>query len=248
MGDLVADRQRDRSACLADAVGAGRRVRRRGGELRGRRAPGGLPARQRRPATCPRFARGSRVFRAADRRTGSTRPRRPARRSANGMSRIWRCRIAREPGRWACRCDACQEAFQDRFGETDAGDGHSRGRGVRRRSARRHAPLAGRRRASDAVCRARSCCCRRELRPRAVARRCRRCRASATSGHDRILGLRRDPPSDDARLPDRSGRRRILAATAGTDAEPLGWVQAFGVPAGREQEIERGDRDHATQE
>jgi len=32
---------------------------------------------------------------------------------------------------------------------------------------------------------------------------------------------------------------RILEATAGTDAEPLGWVQAFGVPAGREPEVER---------
>jgi hypothetical protein len=32
---------------------------------------------------------------------------------------------------------------------------------------------------------------------------------------------------------------RILEATAGTGAEPLGWVQAFGVPAGREPEVER---------
>ncbi|MCD6033928.1 MAG: hypothetical protein K0S78_6114, partial [Thermomicrobiales bacterium] len=32
---------------------------------------------------------------------------------------------------------------------------------------------------------------------------------------------------------------RTLQATAGTDAEPLGWVQAFGVPAGREPEVER---------
>ena len=32
---------------------------------------------------------------------------------------------------------------------------------------------------------------------------------------------------------------RILAATAGTAAAPVGWVQAFGVPAGREPEIER---------
>ena len=32
---------------------------------------------------------------------------------------------------------------------------------------------------------------------------------------------------------------RIAAATLGTDAEPLGWVQAFRVPAGREAEIER---------
>jgi hypothetical protein len=32
---------------------------------------------------------------------------------------------------------------------------------------------------------------------------------------------------------------RMLAATAGTRAEPLGWVQAFDVPAGREAEIEQ---------
>jgi hypothetical protein len=32
---------------------------------------------------------------------------------------------------------------------------------------------------------------------------------------------------------------RILEATAGTDAEPLGWIQAFGIPAGREPEVER---------
>ena len=33
--------------------------------------------------------------------------------------------------------------------------------------------------------------------------------------------------------------RRTLEATAGTHAEPMGWVQAFGVPAGRELEVER---------
>jgi hypothetical protein len=32
---------------------------------------------------------------------------------------------------------------------------------------------------------------------------------------------------------------RILEATAGTSAAPMGWVQAFAVPAGREPEIER---------
>jgi hypothetical protein len=32
---------------------------------------------------------------------------------------------------------------------------------------------------------------------------------------------------------------RILEATAGTVAEPMGWVQAFGVPAGREAEVEQ---------
>lgn len=32
---------------------------------------------------------------------------------------------------------------------------------------------------------------------------------------------------------------RILAATEGTPTSPLGWVQAFGIPAGREDEIER---------
>jgi hypothetical protein len=31
---------------------------------------------------------------------------------------------------------------------------------------------------------------------------------------------------------------RTLAATTGTGAEPMGWVQGFGVPAGREAEIE----------
>jgi hypothetical protein len=32
---------------------------------------------------------------------------------------------------------------------------------------------------------------------------------------------------------------RVLEATTGTEAEPMGWVQAFGVPAGREIEVER---------
>jgi hypothetical protein len=32
---------------------------------------------------------------------------------------------------------------------------------------------------------------------------------------------------------------RILEATTGTDAEPMGWVQAFDVPVGREPEVER---------
>ena len=32
--------------------------------------------------------------------------------------------------------------------------------------------------------------------------------------------------------------KRILEATAGTEAEPMGWVQAFGIPAGREPEVE----------
>lgn len=34
--------------------------------------------------------------------------------------------------------------------------------------------------------------------------------------------------------------QRLLAATAGTDAAPLGWIQGFGIPAGREAEIELG--------
>ena len=33
---------------------------------------------------------------------------------------------------------------------------------------------------------------------------------------------------------------RLIAATTGPGAEPLGWIQAFSIPAGREQEIERG--------
>ncbi|MFL5761414.1 MAG: hypothetical protein ACJ789_16960 [Thermomicrobiales bacterium] len=34
--------------------------------------------------------------------------------------------------------------------------------------------------------------------------------------------------------------QHLLAATAGTDAAPLGWIQGFGIPAGRETEIELG--------
>lgn len=33
---------------------------------------------------------------------------------------------------------------------------------------------------------------------------------------------------------------RLITVTSGTDAEPLGWVQAFSVPSGREREIARG--------
>jgi len=38
---------------------------------------------------------------------------------------------------------------------------------------------------------------------------------------------------------------RIVAATAGTAAAPLGWVQGFGVPAGREPEVERAAAEFA---
>jgi hypothetical protein len=34
--------------------------------------------------------------------------------------------------------------------------------------------------------------------------------------------------------------QRLLTATTGTDAVPLGWIQAFAIPAGREAEIELG--------
>ena len=60
------------------------------------------------PALCPRQP----VFRALMTEPGSTPPPRPAPRSCNGTSCTSRCRIAREPSAWACRCDACQEAFR----------------------------------------------------------------------------------------------------------------------------------------
>lgn len=34
--------------------------------------------------------------------------------------------------------------------------------------------------------------------------------------------------------------RRLVDALAGTDVEPMAWIQAFAVPAGRESELERG--------
>ncbi len=33
---------------------------------------------------------------------------------------------------------------------------------------------------------------------------------------------------------------RVVEAVAGTEVEPMAWIQAFGVPAGREAELERG--------
>jgi hypothetical protein len=46
-------------------------------------------------------------------------------------------------------------------------------------------------------------------------------------------------PTDDLETYLSHWAGRVLEATTGTEAEPMGWVQAFDVPAGRESEVER---------
>jgi hypothetical protein len=47
-------------------------------------------------------------------------------------------------------------------------------------------------------------------------------------------------PPDDMPAYLTSWCARLIEATAGTDAESLGWIQAFSIPAGREPEIAHG--------
>ena len=138
---------------------------------------------------------------------------------------------------WACRCDACQEAFQSRFGkpmpelvtpevESFLDDLISetlawmveaaRERGLRARSS--SSPT------------------------RATTRMLWRAAASlpgvryfGTTAFWLFYGI----PDTDMETYLSLWAGRTLEATAGTDAEPMGWVQAFGVPAGRELEVER---------
>jgi hypothetical protein len=138
---------------------------------------------------------------------------------------------------WACRCEACQAAFRERFGktmpktataqvETFVTDllsdtlawlvGASRERGLE----------------SAIVL----------LADQSYAPAFWRAAASLPGvGHfgSTAFWLHYGVPQHEIEPYIRFWSERILAATDGSDASPLGWVQGFGVPAGREAEIER---------
>ena len=94
----------------------GRRIWRRVGQLRGRRTPGSLPARQRRPASTGALPAATGVS-LADRRLDRRGRRGRGRGRAMGRAAPGAAVSRGSHGPWACRCDACQEAFQDRFGK-----------------------------------------------------------------------------------------------------------------------------------
>ena len=148
-----------------------------------------------------------------------------------------------EAAHWACRCAACREAFAARFGaampeawnpqvavfvddlltETLAwlvSEASARGLG------------------SSVVLLAEE-----DFSPATW-------RASAALPGVRYFGctpywLRYGVPADEMPSYLRRWGARIVAATAGTAVEPLGWLQAFQVPAGREPEVERAAEELA---
>ena len=138
---------------------------------------------------------------------------------------------------WACRCDACQEAFKNRYGETmpetvtpeietflddlvsdtlgwlvDA----ARGRGLQSSIV-----LLANESYDPALWRA--------------AASLPNVHYLGTTAFWLFYGIPRSQMETYLSL----WATRVLDATAGTLAEPMGWVQAFGVPAGREPEIEQ---------
>lgn len=139
--------------------------------------------------------------------------------------------------RWACRCAACREAFRARFGVTmpDAcsteverflddlltetltwlvSEASSRGIGssVVLLADEGFSPSTWRVRAAMPGVRYFGCT---------------------------PYWLRYGIPAEEMEGYIRRWGERIVAATAGTTVEPLGWIQAFQVPAGREPEVER---------
>ena len=138
---------------------------------------------------------------------------------------------------WACRCDACQVAFQSRFGkpmsetvtpevETFLDDlisetlawmvAAARGRGLQSSivllANESYDPVLWRAAASLPGV-----------------------RYFGTTAFWLFYGI----PAMEMETYLSVWAERTLKATSGTDAEPLGWVQAFGIPAGREPEVER---------
>ena len=141
---------------------------------------------------------------------------------------------------WACRCDACQEAFRHRFGkampESVTPDVEAflddliantlawmvetaRARGL-------HSSIVLLANESYDPARWRS------------AASLPGVRYFGTTAFWLFYGV----PADELETYLSLWAGRILEATTGTDAEPMGWVQAFDVPAGRESEVERAIR------
>jgi hypothetical protein len=138
---------------------------------------------------------------------------------------------------WACRCNACQEAFQDRFGkpmpETVTPDVEAFLDDL----------------ISDTLAWMVKAAYARGLESSIVLLADENYdpalwRAAASQPGVRYFGttafwLFYGVPADEMEMYLSLWAGRVLEATTGTDAEPMGWVQAFGVPAGRESEVER---------
>ena len=139
--------------------------------------------------------------------------------------------------RWACRCDACREAFRTRFDEAMP----------RTATAEVQAFLDDL--ISETLTWLVDAARARGLHSSIVflaneGYNSARWRAAALLPGVRYLGttafwLFYGIPRADMDAYLSLWAERMLAATAGTRAQPLGWVQAFAVPAGREAEIEQ---------
>jgi len=138
---------------------------------------------------------------------------------------------------WACRCDACQEAFQHRFGEpmpeSVTPDVEAFLDDLISDTLVWMVKTAGGRGLQSSIVLLAN-----ETYDPA------RWRAAASLPGVRYFGttafwLFYGVPVDDLETYLLLWAGRILEATTGTDAEPMGWVQAFDVPAGRESEVER---------
>jgi hypothetical protein len=138
---------------------------------------------------------------------------------------------------WACRCDACQDAFRDRFGkpmpESITPDVEAffddlisdtlawMVGSARRRNLDSSIVLLANESNDPALWRA--------------AASLPGVRYFGTTAFWLFYGI----PTDEVETYLSHWAGRVLEATTGTDAAPMGWVQAFDVPAGRESEVER---------
>jgi hypothetical protein len=138
---------------------------------------------------------------------------------------------------WACRCDVCQQAFRDRFGkpmpESVTPDVEAflddlisdtlawMVESARRRSLDSSIVLLANEIYDPALWRA--------------AASLPGVRYFGTTAFWLFYGI----ATDDVETYLSHWAGRVLEATTGTEAAPMGWVQAFGVQAGREIEVER---------
>jgi hypothetical protein len=137
---------------------------------------------------------------------------------------------------WACRCDACQEAFRDRFGypmpETATPEVIAFFDDLIRETLAWMVEAANERGMGSSIVLLADAGYDPEL-WRSVAA-LPGARYFGTTAFWLFYGI------PDPELEAYLGKwtERTLAATAGSGAEPMAWVQGFGVPAGREAEIE----------
>ncbi len=137
---------------------------------------------------------------------------------------------------WACRCDVCREAFRDRFGHpmpvTTSHEVIAFFDDLMRETLAWMVEAASERGMGSSIV----------LLPDAGYDPAL-WRAAAALPGVRYFGttafwLHYGIPESEMEGYLSEWAERTLAATAGTAAEPMGWVQGFGVPAGREAEIE----------